>query len=167
MEWGTAGGAIRPLLLLAFILLLLVAGLRDMAERRIPNGLVLLVLLIAPLHHVAIGGWPQLVPSWSGALAFVLLFAVLLWLFQNNLLGGGDVKLLLAAQLFLGGALAPAFLLGVALAGGLLSLTFIVARPLARLAPRWRIEPSDPRVPYGIAIAAGAYAALGGWLSGV
>ena len=170
MEWGAGSMAVRPLLLLGFILLLLIAGIWDMAERRIPNRLVLLVALLAPLHHYAVGGWAQLVPAWSGLLAFVLLAAVLLWLFDNGLIGGGDVKLLLASQLFLGSGAAPTFLLAVALAGGILSLTFLLARPLAqlasRLAVRWRIRPADDRLPYGIAIAGGAFATLGGWLSG-
>lgn len=167
LEIGAGGLAARPLLLLGFILLLLIAGIWDMAERRIPNWLVLLVALLAPAHHYLAGGWPQLVPGWAGLAAFALLLGVLLWLFQNDLLGGGDVKLLLASQLFLGGAAAPTFLLGVALAGGLLSLTFILARPLARLAPRWRVAAADERLPYGMAIAAGAFATLGGWLSGL
>ncbi len=163
LDLGVGGLAAHPFFLLGFILLLLLAGIWDMAERRIPNWLVALVALLAPLHHFAVGGWPQLVPSWGGALSFFLLLGVLLWLFQNNLLGGGDVKLLLACELFLGGHHAPTFLLAVALAGGVLSCCFVVARQLKR----WIPAPLDQRLPYGMAIAGGAFATLGGWLNGI
>jgi len=161
-DQGVGGFAPHPLFLLGFILLLILAGIWDMAERRIPNWLVGLVLLLAPLHHYYAGGWAQLTPTWVGLLGFAMLLGVLLWLFQHRMLGGGDVKLLLACQVFLGGHAAPAFLLAVALAGGVLSLAFL----LARLLRRWIAQPVDQRLPYGLAIASGAFMTLGGWLNG-
>ena len=68
--------------------------------------------------------------------------------FRFRLLGGGDVKLIAAAALWLGAAALGPFLLATALAGGALAVGFLLARHARR-------EGLAAGLPYGIAIAAG------------
>src|SRR5438094_10067408 len=87
-----------PSLLVATGLLLLVAGW-DMARRRIPNwantALGVTGLGAQALFH---GGWAAL-----GGLGAALLTLVVLWSpWSKGRLGGGDVKAMLAAAIWLG-----------------------------------------------------------------
>jgi prepilin peptidase CpaA len=131
---------------------LLTAAFNDLASRRIPNGLVAALALLG-LARIATGLVAGEIGGISASLdvgAFAGIFLLGLLAFQRNLVGGGDVKLLAAATLFLGaGALAP-FLLATSLAGGALAAVFLLRHRLAgKTAP-------PPSLPYGVAIAAGA-----------
>ena len=79
--------------------------------------------------------------------------------FRLGILGGGDVKLLAAAALWLGAAALMPFLMATALAGGLLAVAFLAWALVRR--DRGRVA-----LPYGIAIAAGGVAMTGGGLWG-
>jgi prepilin peptidase CpaA len=81
--------------------------------------------------------------------------------------GGGDTKLLAAVALWLGWPGAATMLFGTTLAGGalamaLLSLRAPALRHVVLSGPRWMIRLAEPGegVPYGVAIAVGALAAL-------
>ena len=95
-------------------------------------------------------------------MAFLGLFIFGFIIFNFNIMGGGDVKLLAACGLFTGTQALPAFLIYTSLLGGLLALLLLTGRPaLAYLALKWQRDKPLPRllekgapVPYGLAIAA-------------
>jgi prepilin peptidase CpaA len=86
-------------------------------------------------------------------------------LFALRLLGGGDVKLMASACLWLGVTGAGVFLLWTAVIGGLFCLMLMVARtwlqPYAANGPGWVARLMEPKgdIPYGVAIAAGVLVA--------
>ncbi|GBD45148.1 hypothetical protein HRbin40_02650 [bacterium HR40] len=154
LEWGMAGT-------------LLLCALSDLRHRRIPNRLVLSIAALALLQHLL--SLPLAVlwqPLAAASLAAILLFPC--WHFR--LLGGGDLKLFVAAALWAGRRL-PDLVLAVALAGGLLAVLWLAADLLQRRWLRWLaalpyLAPCVPSslteysqkgasLPYGVAIAAG------------
>ncbi len=150
---------------------LIAAALSDLRSRLIPNRLVAAVLALA-LLRAGLGGFLFT----AGHLAAVAaLFMACVGLFAAGAIGGGDAKLLPATALALPIGSWPAFLLATALCGGVLALVMLVAdrfgrRPAARAcaagggAPERQAGNEEPAagVPYGVAIATGALAAL--WL---
>jgi prepilin peptidase CpaA len=102
----------------------------------------------------------------SHIVAGLVVFGGGLIIFQLRAMGGGDVKLLAAAALWMGmDGLLP-FLVGVGLAGGALVLVLLMLRrnlmPLVawaspRVPQSWpRVLTSGEKVPYGVAIAVSA-----------
>ena len=71
----------------------------DMRDFRIPNGLVLLLAGLFLLHAVLSGRWVEI--HWNLALA-LLMFALMLLFYSRNWMGGGDVKILTVAFLWVG-----------------------------------------------------------------
>lgn len=159
---------IAVLLLMLVGACLLAAAWRDLAVRRIPNAMAAGVAL-AGVSLRALDGAGALGTTLAAA---TLLFVVLFLGFARGILGGGDVKLATAAALGLSPAGVWTLVLATALAGGVLSLVYLVmgrltagrvavggrstgaARRVARV-ERWRIKRCGP-LPYGIAISAGA-----------
>jgi prepilin peptidase CpaA len=162
-----------------FTLLLLAACISDVRSRRIPNRVVAAlgiagmtyVLAVMPplpaLRHTLGGG--------ATALAVWLPF----WL--ARVLGAGDVKLAAAAGVWLGArGVVEASLIGAA-AGGILALLslsrggglrtgisrfgawMVASRALKTVMPE--LTPRERRIPYGLAIAAGATVAA--WVPGL
>jgi prepilin peptidase CpaA len=144
--------------------LLLGAALHDLAIRTIPNWISVSLLVIGIVLRFYSG---DLLFSLAIAMA-ILTVLVLLWL--RGFLGGGDVKLIPTVSLVLAPANVPAFILSVAIAGGVLSVFYLTAHyamPRPRPGPRygllarvlkaeaWRMHRRGP-LPYGVAIAAGA-----------
>ena len=143
-------------LLLVFPTTLMAAAASDFARYIIPNSLPVLLLVAFPLAAAA-EGMPIASMAHQG-LAALLMLAIGFVLFTRNLMGGGDVKLLTACAVWTGFAQLPAFVLAVALAGGLLALIALSARwvlPKDRR-PDWRLLRGD--LPYGAAIALGGLA---------
>lgn len=148
-----------------FLGAMLLAALSDAATYRIPNWLS--ALLAAAFLPAAL--YAGMTPGELG-MHLLLGFIVLLLgmgLFAFRLLGGGDAKLLAAASLWIGlGALMP-FLFWTAASGGILGLALVAFRrvplPQGLAAHGWIARLHDPRagIPYGIAIALGAFAAFG------
>jgi prepilin peptidase CpaA len=163
----------------AFSLLLVGACWSDVRSRRIPNGIVTALALggigyafatmapLAALEH-ALGGTAVGLAVW---LPF--------WL--ARVLGAGDVKLAAAAGAWLGVAgVVEASLFGAA-AGGVLAVWalarhggvragaarfgvwMLASRATGALAPE--LTPRERRIPYGLAIAAGA--AVAAWVPGL
>jgi prepilin peptidase CpaA len=150
---------------LIFPALVVVAALRDLVSYTIPNWIsialvagffvVALVVGVAPIEigrHVLVG---------LAALAGGIGLYALRWI------GGGDAKLLGAATLWLGWSAAGPFLIATVLAGGVLTGLLLGLRSgflgaWASHGPAWLArlaKPGEP-VPYGVAIAVGALAAL-------
>lgn len=157
-----ADPALQLLLVVAVAGLLLVACWQDLATRTLPEGVNITLALLGLALHFHSGG---LVAALVAA-GFVFALGVLVW--WLGAIGGGDVKLLAACALLVGAPGVPVLLLAMALAGGVLSLAYLVGRrwppaPVPRAAGLpgrvWRAEARrlgrGGPLPYGLAIAAG------------
>ena len=160
--------------LLAMCIMLGIAVLTDVRERRIPNTVTVGGSIVAlVLATIGAGGFPG-----AALLGMTVALALTVPLFALGALGAGDAKLLAAVGAFVGiGNLLPVVLYA-GLAGGLLGLASSIRRgvilpvlletrntlvhilTLGRHGRRQTIEDPDARtIPYGVAIAAGAIAA--------
>ncbi|MDP1630961.1 MAG: prepilin peptidase [Caulobacter sp.] len=156
---------IQIILLSAFPVLVIVAGMRDAVSFTIPNW-ISIALGAAFLPAALVMG---VGPGEIGLALLIGLGALIagMGMFAVGWIGGGDAKLFAAAGLWMGlGGLLP-YLLITALAGGglavaLLALRSVWMRPLAVRGPGWlsRLATPGENVPYGVAIAAGALAAF-------
>ncbi len=130
------------------------AALSDLRSNVIPNSanVGLFVLWTAwVVSGAAVSPWYSLA---IGAAVF-LIGAVL---FHFGQMGGGDVKFLTALGIWAGPSEILPFLLQVALAGGVLTAAWIVnGRFVAPALGRVMHTDAKRVVPYGVAIAAGAY----------
>jgi len=134
-------------------LALLAAAAEDFARLRISN-VTVLVVIAAAIAAMGFAGFHG--PLWQNAIIFAGILAVGTVAFARDLMGGGDVKLLAAAGLWVGFSAAPWLLAAIFLAGGILALIYIIVRKL-----RGKSRREAGRIPYGIAIAAGALCVLG------
>lgn len=104
------------------------AAVTDLKTRRIPNGLVLVV--------VALGMVLQLLSErgalWLSLIVAGAVFVVGAVLTNIGVIGGGDTKMISAATVLVPPALVPGLLVCIALAGGILSLFYLGASWLAR-----------------------------------
>jgi prepilin peptidase CpaA len=151
----------------------------DLQTRRIPNYLTFGGATLGVLYALVTGGWQAAAVSAAGWAVGLILFIPF---FLLRGLGGGDVKLLAALGAWFGpaGMLVLAFY--TAVAGGLLALVVVLFtgyfstafKNLWLLLCHWRVtglkavpdisldNPHSRRLPYGVAIAAGAVTTL--WL---
>ncbi|SFO09849.1 prepilin peptidase [Sphingomonas sp. OK281] len=148
MGWNIA----LPILIFALGALLVSAGVEDARTREIANWKNAAVALLAPAWWYAngLGLWPDVALQIGVALA---VFAVFLVAFHFGMMGGGDVKLIVALALWLP---LPAFLtmlMVMSIAGGVVTLVMMIDH--ARKNNEGQIE-----VPYGIAIAFAGLLAL-------
>ena len=118
----------------------------------ISNRLNLAVALLAPLYW-----WSVALPVWPGVAVQIALaggvFLLLALAFSAGLMGGGDVKLAAALALWFPPVSTLRFLIIMSIAGGLLTLAFLVVHWL-------RKKEGRPEIPYGVAIAIGGLAIL-------
>lgn len=146
------------LALVLFAGLLIYAACSDIASLTIPNWVSLAMAGAFPVFAFASGLGP-------GAIGVHLLFgagvlALGFFLFQANVIGGGDAKLLAAAAVWTGlGAFAP-FAFWTAAAGGVFALVLMAGRkyaPAFAAAPPFVYRLLTPKtgVPYGVAIMIG------------
>lgn len=136
------------------------AAVTDVAGRRIPNPLPVLLSILG-LARIALAwdaGTDPGVPAVDLAAALTI-FAAGAICFHFNLVGGGDVKLLAAGALWLGATAVWPYLMLTALAGGALALVFLARAAALRLFTGRR---TTPTLPYGVAIAAGGILATTG-----
>lgn len=137
-------------------MVLAIAAVTDVRERRIPNWTVLACLGLALVWAAA---HPQPL-SWSlGALgAGVIAFAVSFGLYSAGLVGAGDSKLFAAVALFTGLGGLALLAIATALVGGVVALAGLVLRPTRGLTMLTMKGKGDfgPGVPYGVAIAIAA-----------
>jgi len=150
--------------------LLAVAVAADVAQRRIPNPVVLAIAAAGfAAQWVGVGPAAALAGALTGA--GVLVALLLPW--ASGKVGGGDVKLIAATAVWLGPSRVLAFLVLTAAAGAPVALATRMAhlRATRLLLGRTAGGPASetlvlPRetVPYAAAIAIGAFAALQGVL---
>lgn len=148
--------------MLIFAPAMVYAALTDLTTMTIRNGLVLLLIVayavLAPFAGLSLS---QIGLS-VGVAAGILLLGIVC--FARGWIGGGDAKLAAATALWLGADYAPAYLINVALFGGVLTLLILQLR--AVLLPIWlmkqpwiaRLHAKETGVPYGVAMAAAALA---------
>jgi prepilin peptidase CpaA len=146
--------------------ILVFAALHDVAARTVPDWACLCIALLGALLRSLDG---QLVP---GLALGVIVFLVAMLCWMRGWMGGGDVKLLAAAAVFVPPGHVGHMLLAVTLAGGVVGLFYLASRFLLRRraapaerrpsgllarirrAERWRMLRGGP-LPYASAIAAG------------
>ena len=149
--------------LIAYILLFVAAAGFDVWRLKIPNaisaGLVALFAITAAFS-------PSDVPWLEHVGVCIAVFVAGAVLFRFRLLGGGDVKLVAAASLWMGPGLLAEYAILVGLTGGLLVLALLAVRMFVgrmQMAFPTLISLTLPAalssgrsVPYGVAIAVGA-----------
>jgi prepilin peptidase CpaA len=146
------------------ILLLLYVATIDIATRLIRNEICLALALLGIASQLAD---PMQVAQ--SLIAATILLLLLFVIYQRGMIGGGDVKLLVALAIGLPLMGVVQLLTATALAGGVLAMVHLMMRslPYPRLAPagssfvrrvyaieRWRHLRHAP-LPYGVAIACG------------
>jgi prepilin peptidase CpaA len=152
------------LVIVALPLLLVIAAGWDLASFTIPNFLSLALLAAFAMFAVAAGltftaiGWHLL----AGLLGLSIGFT----LFALGYIGGGDAKLFAVVVLWLGFKDLMPYALLASLFGGVLTLGIVLLRrcPLPDFLARqgWIAKLHDARsgIPYGVALAAGAFILL-------
>lgn len=154
---------INAAILIVFPFCLALAAFSDLITMTIPNR-VSVVLLVSFLVVAPLAG-SDLAQIGLHLAAAGLVFAVCFCLFAANVMGGGDAKLLTASAIWFGlNASLVAFLFYVAMFGGLLTLVVLLLRRqesmiLAAGIPVPRLLLTAKKIPYGIAIALGGFAA--------
>lgn len=148
MGWNIA----QPILILVLGGLLVSAGIQDARTREIANWKTAAVALLAPtwwyVHGLEI--WPDMALQIGVALA---VFAVFLVAFHFGMMGGGDVKLIVALALWLPFPAFLSMLMVMSIAGGVVTVVMMIERGIKNTSGQ--IE-----VPYGVAIAFAGLLAL-------
>ena len=138
---------LAPVATLSLLALLLLAAGFDIAQRRVPNILIIVGATTA-LTLATHSGWPGI----SGAIigSFTALF-VLLPVYASGMMGAGDVKLISMVGGFLGPHHFLFALLCIFVAGGVLSMFYLW---------RQRLKGSASGMPYAVAVLGGVAAYL-------
>ena len=141
MGWDIA----LPILVFVLGGLLVSAGIEDARTREIANWKTAAVALLAPGWWLANGlnVWPDMAVQIGIALAE---FAVFLAIFHFGLMGGGDVKLIVALSLWLPFGAFVSMLMVMSIAGGIVTIVMIIERQIKR-------NKNQIEIPYGVAIA--------------
>lgn len=154
---------VELLALTAFAALLVYAACSDVASLTIPNwvSIALTALFIPPAFAM---GMPLADIGMHVLFGFAVL-AVGFFLFQANIIGGGDAKLLAAAAVWTGFPAFGVFIFWTALAGGVMAAGLLAARqfiPQAETNPGFvnRLLKQQNGIPYGVAIMAGGLMAI-------
>lgn len=136
-------------LLIALAIALLYAAFTDIRSRTIANWLNIAIAALAPAFWWASGLalWPDVAIQLGVAVAA---FAVFAGMFALGMMGGGDVKLLTALALWIEPSAFLQLLLVMAVAGGVLTLLMGVVHVM-------RKRKDKLAIPYGVAIAFGAF----------
>lgn len=152
------------LVMVVLPLLLLAAAAFDLASFTIPNRLTAAVagcfVFFLALAHVPLA--IAAAHLGAGLVGLTLGFG----LFALGYIGGGDAKLFAGIALWLGFHDLAAYALAASIFGGLLTLTILGLRqlPLPAIAARqgWilRLHGERSGIPYGVALAAGAFVTL-------
>ena len=134
----------------------------DIRTRRIPNELVVAILVLAAFRIALVGDPTAALYTLAAGVA---LFTATFLLFWRGLLGGGDVKLMTATGLLIGYHDLFQFLFVMSVSGALVALAVLSRDRLGRRAvtspaPEGQAPPARLTVPYGVAIAAAGIVTL-------
>ena len=133
----------------------LIASYFDFRFRRLPNLLCLSVLLTG-----LVAGWITQGGTWAGLALVHAIIALIagIALFAGKVIGGGDAKFYAATAAWLPLTYGLWMLAAVALCGFVLALAwFPVRERVAAMAPDAATAKEFKKVPFGLAIAAGAW----------
>lgn len=141
MGWNIA----LPILIVMLGGLLVSAGIQDARTREIANWKNAVIALLAPVWWYANGLdlWPDMALQVGCALAVLAVFLVA---FHFGMMGGGDVKLIVALALWLPFPAFLSMLMVMSIAGGVVTIVMMIERRIKR-------NPGQIEVPYGVAIA--------------
>ena len=103
----------------------LVGAAFDVVSRRIPNAFTLPAMVFGLMLHLSLGGWGEMARAGAGGLLCGLIF---LLFFLAGGMGGGDVKLIMAAGCTAGLSLIGPLMLLTALAGGVMAVCLALYR---------------------------------------
>ena len=150
--------------------LLAMAALNDWRGMQIPNKYATALLglfvfgLLVPRHYF--GG----VTLMGGLVAGLLVFVITFFFYAIKAMGAGDTKLASATAFLVGMTHLGAFLMGMAVTGGVLAAYALLVRKHPRFLPvasdtnptAWlsQLHAGTNKLPYGIAIAVGGAIAL-------
>lgn len=144
-------------------LTMMAAAISDFKRLIISNRICLFLVALFPLFVLTA---PVEVDWINHALIAAIVLTIGFAMFALNFLGGGDVKMLAAASLWVGPKLIATLLVFTSIAGGLLALGF-AAVALWRARKAYKTDTQGPElawhktpVPYGVAIACGGVTAL-------
>lgn len=126
-----------------------IAAVWDIAQRRIPNPLVLIGLLLGAALQVQAHGLAGLASGLGGV---ATAFAVLILPFHFRLMGGGDVKLAMVCGVFTGWAGAIQIILFATVIHGILAVGFLAVRLALR--SMGRALSDESMVPHAVGFAA-------------
>ena len=141
-----------PIWLIALLFAALAAAaIEDFIRLKISN-VTCLVVLVSALVAMMLHGFP--ISLWQNALVFFVLLAVGTPLFAAGKMGGGDIKLLACVGLWMNISDGVWLLATTLLAGGVIALLYLASRLLPSRRERESIK--NRKIPYGLAIVAGA-----------
>jgi prepilin peptidase CpaA len=156
--------AAELLVLIVLPALLVLAAGWDVASFTIPNFLQLALIAAFAVFVMAAGMAPLTIGEHllAGFLGLIVGFT----LFALGYIGGGDAKLFACVVLWLGFSNLLDYALVASLLGGALTVLFVVMRqlplPAALTRQAWimRLHDAKGGIPYGVALAAGAFVIL-------
>jgi prepilin peptidase CpaA len=119
----------------------------DLRHYRIRNEFILLLLCLFVLHTMFSGGWLQ--AAWNFGLA-ALVFCFLVYWYSRQWMGGGDVKMLTVAFLWIGVECALAFAVLLLLFASL----HVVAAKFGLVASHKRCDDGPRRIAFAPSVAA-------------
>ena len=151
------------LALAAFAGLLVYAAGSDVARLTIPNWVSIVMTALFVVTALAVSMPLAEIGLHLGVGAGVLVVGFIL--FQANIIGGGDAKLLAAGAVWTGFAAFAPFMFWTATAGGVVALSLLAARHFIKQAetnPSFvnRLLERNGGIPYGVAIMTGGLMAL-------
>lgn len=148
--------------LTVFAGLLVYAAFSDMTRLIIPNWVSIALVAIYPFVALALGA--TLLDAGMHILFGLGVLAIGFVLFQFNVVGGGDAKLIAAVSVWTSMTAVLPFVMWTALAGGVLALALLTARQLLPAGdyPGFVDHLLKKRngIPYGVAIMVGALMAI-------
>ena len=160
-----------PLLVAALVTLLGLAVVSDIDQRRIPNKLIVVGLVIGLAGHGWLGGFGTLALAFAGMLVG---FLCLLPFYANGGMGAGDVKLMAMCGAFLGPLHAVVAVVASLVVGGILGFAWFTwylnvpedESPELTEGGALAMSPATPQkdarsaIPYAVAIGAGTVLTL-------
>lgn len=142
---------------IVMIPLALLACWFDITQRRLPNWLVLVTLGIGLALALLEPRNAELTSRLGHA---IIALVIGMGLYRIGLVGAGDAKFYAAVAAWFSLGEAPSLMLSVALCGFVLAVGWIVVRRLIARKPGAGKSPDRHKLPFGVAIAGGAVAAL-------
>jgi prepilin peptidase CpaA len=139
--------------------LLLVAALQDLSDYRIPNIIIISLVVLYPVY--VLSAPVEVLWGWSLGIAAVF-FLIGLALFSAGIMGGGDVKLITVTSLWMGVTSLVPFIWVMSITGGIMSLfmlsslratTAFFCGQFGLISVQEKIM--TDKLAYGVAIAAG------------